>query len=167
METYNIYKELQSLIDDLHCDTNELIRKRQNHELNRVDIDNAYDKIKDHMEFIHQLFIKYCYEIINNVYNSHQFELASIKNLEIIKQETQQELYKFINTFKDELRPNIIYEIIFNIEPLEERKKIKDGYEINYLTINNIGNIHQNIYYMKKYILELFGFDINNFIMGY
>ncbi len=153
-----IHNELQSLIDDLHYMINELIQKRANHELRRVDIDEAYDKIKDHMEFIHRLFIKDCYDIINNVYNSHEFEYASAVNLELIKIETQHTLQQFVIDFKNELRPLIIYEMIFGMESIEEKVYIKNGYLKDYLTIDNTGYIHQNIYFMKRYILELFGF---------
>lgn len=154
-----MHNELQSLIDDLHNDTNELIKKRANHELNRVDIDNAYDKIKDHIEFIHQLFIKDCYEIINNVYNSHEYELASVANLKLIKIETQQALQRFVIDFDKDIRPLIIYEIIFGNESIEEKIHIKEGYDKDYLTIDNVGYVHQNMYFMKKYILELFGWN--------
>lgn len=154
-----MHNELQSMIDDLHCMTNELIHKRANHELRRVDIDEAYDKIKDHIEFIHRLFIKDCFEIINNIYNSHEFELASASNLELIKIETQQALQRFVIDFDKDIRPLIIYKIIFGNESIEEKIHIKEGYDKDYLTIDNVGYVHQNMYFMKKYILELFGFD--------
>ena len=154
-----MHNELQSLIDDLHYMTNELIQKRANHELRRIDVDEAYDKIKDHMEFIYRLFIKDCYDIINNVYDSHVFEYASAANLERIKIETQQALQRFVIDFKDELRPLIIYEMIFGNESIEEKVYIKNGYLKDYLSIDNTGCIHQNIYFMKRYILELFGFS--------
>lgn len=154
-----MHNELQSLIDDLHNTTNELIMKRANHELRRVDIDEAYDKIKDQIEFIHQLFIQDCFGIINSIYDSHEFELASAANLELIKIETQQALQRFVIDFKNELRPLIIYEMIFGIESIEEKIYIKNGYLKDYLTIDNAGYIHQNIYFMKRYILELFGFS--------
>lgn len=151
--------ELQSLIDDLYCMTNELNQKRANHQLSRIDIDEAYDKIKDHIKYIHQLFIKDCYDIINNVYNSHKFELASASNLELIKIETQQALQRFVIDFDKDIRPLIIYKIIFWNESIEEKIHIKEGYYKDYLTIDNTGSVQQNMYFMKRYILELFGFD--------
>jgi len=154
-----MHNELQSMIDDLHCMTNELIQKRVNHELRRIDIDEEYDKIRDHIEYVHQLFIKDCYEIINNIYNSHVFELASYTNLEYIKIETQQALQRFVNDFDKYIRPLIIYEIIFGNESIEEKIHIKEGYNKDYLTIDSTGCVQQNMYFMKKYILELFGFD--------
>jgi hypothetical protein len=156
-----ITNELQSLIDDNHQAIHDLIQKRANHEINRSDINELSDNIQNNIKFIHEMFVNDCYKIIDNILESHIFEMASSVNFEIIKEETQQALYHFVNTFKNDIRPTIIYEIIFNSEQsFDEKLNIKNGYLNNYLTIDTYGNVKQNIYYMKKYILELFGFDV-------
>lgn len=156
-----IYKELQSLIDDLNISKNDLIQKRVNHEINRKDIDEAYNKIQNHIKYIHEVFVNDCYFIMNDILESHIFEAASYKNLYSIKVETQQALYHFIYTFKGDIHPTIIYDIIFkSVQSIDEKRNIKYGYDNEYLRIDKDRfNVIQNIYYMKKYILELFGFD--------
>lgn len=156
-----IYKELQSIIDDLHASKDDLIQRRINHEINRKDIDEVYNKIQNHIKYIHEVFVNDCYFIIDDILESHVFEAATHKNLDSIKAETQQALYRFINDFRDNINPKIIYDIIFRSEQtIDEKLNIKNGYDNEYLRVDiNRSNVIQNIYYMKKYILELFGFD--------
>ena len=156
MEYQMICKELHSVIDDLRSAKNDLIQKRQNHELSRVEVDNAFDKIQNHITYIHKLFVTDCYEISNHIYNSHIYELASRAKREIIKMETQKTLLQFVTEFKDNLDPLIIRKIIF--EDSESLANIKDGFSDNYLTVDSYGNLERNMNFIKQYILELFGF---------
>ena len=151
------YELIQNLIEDVETNKNEILNKRVNHLINSKELDVEYEKQQHRIIYLHNEFVNSCYEIALEIYGNHSFELATQQNFEKIKLETLQALDKFYNTFKYNLNPRIIYDIIFGSQCWAEKIDIRNGYINDYLYIN-FDEIIKNDHYIKKYILELFGF---------
>ena len=151
------YELIQNLIEDIETNKNEILNKRVNHLINSKELDVEYEKQQHRITYLHNEFVNSCYEITLEIYRNHSFELSTQSNFEKIKLETLQALDKFYNTFKYNLNPRLIYDIIFGSQCWAEKIDIKNGYINDYMYIN-FNEIIRNDHYIKKYILELFGF---------
>lgn len=151
------YELIQNLIEDVETNKNEILNKRGNHLINSKELDDEYEKQQHRITYLHNEFVNGCYEITLEIYENHSFELATQSNFEKIKLETLQALDKFYNTFKYSLNPRLIYDIIYGTQDWDEKIHIKNGYINDYLYLN-FDEIIRNDHYIKKYILELFGF---------
>lgn len=146
--------ELNNLLEDLRYNKDLLFEFKQNH--TKIEYENRCESIQKMIHDVHIKFIELCANILNLVYAQHEFELATEQNFDIITNESKIMLQELVCTYKNDINPLEIKELMYDSLNYEDRDKI--FYCNKYLTFNcQTYQVELHPQYMTKYILELFG----------
>jgi len=144
--------ELYNLLESINKDKDQLRSQR----LSLQDKEVLRSSLQERIVYFHKLFYEGCIQIIDDVYLSHTFELASAQTFAIIKIETERELQMFYDKYKYDILPQY-FDKVLNQELDDEHYDIVRNNKIDgeYLYLDKYMNTILNKDVMINYISSL------------
>ena len=142
MESLDKYcYELDDILKRVEEDKNYLISLISEHRDKLQDREYIRSCIDEKQFSFHNIFLHQCYQMIEDIYNSHNFEVASEQNLFIITFNTKQKLFEFYMIYQYQLNLDYFDKVIKYIYNDDNYNFIKTNNKFNnYLKIEaNIG----------------------------
>jgi len=133
--------ELNNLLTKIDIDKNILISIISEHVGKLQDREYIRSCIDEKLFSFHNVFLHQCYQMIEDIYNSHNFEVASEQNLFKITFETKQKLFEFYMIYQYQLNLDYFDKVINYIYNDDNYNFIKTNNKFdNYLELEaNIG----------------------------
>lgn len=104
----------------------------------------------------HNVFLHQCYHILEDIYNSHNFEVASEQNLFRITFETKQKLFEFYMIYQYQLNLDYFDKVINYIYNDDNYNFIKTNNEFdNYLELESNISLKADHKIMISYLYQL------------
>jgi len=150
------YSDLDDLLNSIENDKNNLmslISEIHNNTQNKEYIRSCID---DKIFSFHNLFLNKCNLIIYDIYNSHEFEIASTQNLLYITLETKQRLFEFYMIYQYQLFLDYFDKVIkikYNDDDYDFIKT--NNIQNDYIKLENNANIKVDHRVMISYIYQI------------
>ena len=152
----NYCSELDDILERIEKDKNYLISLISEHRGNLQDREYIRSCIDEKLFSFHNVFLHQCYQIIEDIYNSHNFEVASEQNLFIITFETKQKLFEFYMIYQYQLNLDYFDKVIKNIYNDDNYNFIKTNNKFdNYLELESNTSIKADHKMMISYLYQL------------
>ena len=108
----NYCSELDDILKGVEEDKNYLISLISEYRGNLQDREYIRSCIKENLFIFHNVFLHQCYKLLEDIYYSHIFEIASEQNLFIIAFETKQKLFEFYMIYQYQLNLDYFDKVI-------------------------------------------------------
>lgn len=148
--------ELNDLLNSIENDKNNLISLISEFHGNIQDKEYIRSCIDEKIFSFHNLFLNKCYQIIEDIYYSHEFEIASPQNLLYITLETKQKLFEFYVIYQYQLFLDYFDKVIkFKYNDIDY-DSIKTNNILNdYIKLENNINVKVDHRVMINYIYQI------------
>jgi len=152
----NYCSELDDILKGVEEDKNYLISLISEHHGNLQDREYIRSCIDEKLFSFHNVFLHQCYQMIEDIYNSHNFEVASEQNLFIITFETKQKLFEFYMIYQYQLNLDYFDKVIKNIYNDDNYNFIKSNNKFdNYLELESNTNLKADHKIIISYLYQL------------
>ena len=152
----NYCSELDDLLKKIEEDKNYLISLISEHHGNLQDREYIRSCIDEKQLSFHNVFLHQCYHMLEDIYYSHVFEVASKQNLFRITFETKQKLFEFYMMYQYQLNLDYFDKVIKNIYNDDNYNFIKTNDEFdNYLELDANISLKADHMIMISYLYQL------------
>jgi hypothetical protein len=152
----NYCSELDDVLKRVEEDKNHLISLISEYHGNLQDREYIRSCIYEKILSFHNIFLHQCYQMIEDIYNSHIFEVASEQNLFRITFETKQKLFEFYMIYQYQLNLDYFDKVINYIYNDDNYNFIKTNNEFdNYLELESNISLKADHKIMISYLYQL------------
>lgn len=148
--------ELDDILNKIEEDKNYLTSLISEHHGTLQDREYIRSCIYEKNLSFHNVFLHKCHQMIEDIYNSHNFEVASKQNLFIITFETKQKLFEFYMIYQYQLNIDYFDKAINYIYNNDNYNFIKTNNEFdNYLELEKNISLKADHKVMISYLYQL------------
>ena len=152
----NYCSELDDILKGVEEDKNYLISLISEYHGKLQDREYIRSCIDEKLFSFHNVFLHQCYQMLEDIYYSHIFEVASEQNLFIITFESKQRLFEFYMIYQYQLNLYYFDKVIKNIYNDDNYNFIKTNNEFNnYLELEANISLKADHKIMISYLYQL------------
>ena len=152
----NYCSELDDLLNSIENDKNNLVSLISEFYGNIQDKEYIRSCIDEKIISFHNLFLNKCYQIIEDIYYSHEFEIASPQNLLYITLETKQRLFEFYMIYQYQLFLDYFDKVIkFKYDDIDYDYIKTNKILSDYIKLENNVNVKVDHRVMINYIYQI------------
>ena len=152
----NYCSELDDILKKVEEDKNYLISLISEYRGKLQDREYIRSCIDEKLFSFHNVFLHQCYQILEDIYYSHSFEVASNQNLFRITFETKQKLFEFYMIYQYQLNLDYFDKVINYIYNDDNYNFIKTNNEFdNYLELESNISLKADHKIMISYLYQL------------
>jgi len=152
----NYCSELDDILKKVEEDKNYLISLISEYHGKLQDREYIRSCIDEKLFSFHNVFLHQCYQMLEDIYYSHIFEVASKQNLFRITFETKQKLFEFYMIYQYQLNLDYFDKVINHIYNDDNYNFIKTNNEFdNYLELESNISLKADHKIMISYLYQL------------